>query len=696
MSRRYWGSGLWMLFLTMTGTAFAQTPPTSETGAALEELVVTARKTTENLQRAPATIDVVTAKELTSGGIAVPTDLTKVLTSATLNAEGAVAQTFIRGVGSRVDFPWTSPASAITYNGIIIPRYGTMGLLFDLSSVQEIAGPQGTLYGGSAAGGAINLLTQQPTNDWSGNMLLEGGNYAAAHVAVNQNVPASDQLSLRTSIDYNRHDGYENNGLDTSNRIEGRESVLYTPSDDVTALVFVSGYRENGHQGDQSILNVKPLPPDPWNTPSVGPDGNPVYGLPRDNQTYVAGANVEWRTRAGNFTYIPGYVHVHDDYEFWSTNRGSDSSILDAHDYENQYSQELRWNDQFGALHLSAGLFWLQDHTQFHDGIAIAKLPASQGFYTHKPIIDSTDQTNTSYSAFVSATYSFNDQLRLTVGGRESEDKISAQGTGAHGAFGFHHSQQTPDWKIGVDYDLTPRVLLYANIQTSYVPFGYNPDVGDPAQLLPRSKLLAYSGGLKSRFLDNKLEVNDEFFYYDYSDFQAFAVNHATNLTQSASAQKSIIYGDELTVRWKLPADTTVDGSIVAQSAHYTEFTGPGFDYSGYQMQDAPALKAVLGLQHGIDLGGRGYLMGGASMQYNSGFWSDFTHSGTLQSRYWKADLLLTYSPAQSNWNLQGFVNNVTNKATFSGTGANAPPLPGSGLLLPPRTFGLRVTTSWH
>jgi iron complex outermembrane recepter protein len=696
MLRKYCRASVWIFLYTVSRVTFAQTETPAATGGDLEEITVTARKTTENLQKAPATIDVVTSKELVSEAINVPTDLTKVLTSATLNSEGAVAQTFIRGVGSRVDFPWTSAASAITYNGLIIPRYGTMGLLFDLSSVQEIAGPQGTLYGGSAAGGAINLITNRPSNDWSGQGMVEGGDYATAHVAVSQNIPLSDSLSSRTAIDYDRHDGYENNGLDTANRIEGRESLLYTPTDNVTALIFASGYRETGHQGDQSILNVHPLPSDPWNTPSVGPDGNPVYGLPRNDQTDVVGANIEWRTDAGNFTYIPGYVRVHDDYDFWSTNRGSDSAILNAHDYENQYSQELRWNDQMGSWMFSGGLFWLKDQTKFRDGIAIALLPAVDGFYVDKPIIDSTDQTNESYSLFASAIYSFTDQLRLTVGGRGSEDKITALGTGAHGGFSFDHSQQTPDWKVGIDYDLTPRVLLYANVQTSYVPFGYDPDVGNPAQLLPRSTLRAYSVGFKSRFLDNTLEINDEAYYYDYSDFQAFAVNHATNLTQAATAQKSKIYGDELSVRWKLLAETSFAGSIDAQRSRYTEFVGPGFDYSGFAMQDAPNVKAVLGPEQGIDLGSAGHLVAGVSAQFNSGFWSDFTHSGTYQSRYWKADALVTYSPAIGNWSLQGFVNNLTDKAVFSGTGANAAPLPGSGLLLPPRTYGIRFTASWR
>lgn len=694
-SRKHQVSSACILGLIASTSTFAQTARGTASGGMLKEIVVTATKTAEDLQHAAASINVVSSSELTTEGITIPSQLSNALANANLTTEGAVAQVFIRGVGSRVDFPWTSPASAITYNGIVIPRYGTMGLMFDLSSVQEIAGPQGTLYGGSAAGGAINLITQRPGNNWSGEGLLGLGNYGAQQVAVDQNVPVSSLLSSRTSVDYSRHEGYETGNLDSSSMVQGRESLLFAPTDNLTALFFVSAYRENAPQGDQSVLNLKPMPSNPWNRPAIGLDGNPVYGLPRDNRTYVAGGNIQWHVGPGTFTYIPGYVHILDAYDFWSTHAGSDSSILSVYDGEVQNSQELRWNGRFGALKLIGGLFWLQDDIHFGDGISIAELPASRGYYVHVPVIDRTQQRNTSDSAYFSGTYSFSSKLRLTVGGRESQDKISAVGSGHLGAFNFNHSQNTADWKLGVDYDVTRNILLYAAAQTSYVPFGYDPDVGNPAELLPEAHLRGYSTGVKSRLLNDSFEINDEFYYYDYTDYQAFAVDHATNLTQAASAKRSVIYGDQLDVRWALPLQMRFDGSIDTQSAHYTEFTGPSFNYSGYAMEDAPDLKVVLRLQHATDFGSHGDLLERVSTQYNSGFWGDFTHTGTWLASYWRTDVSLTYLPAVGNWSLQAFVNNVGNVATLDGAGVNAPPLPGSGALAPPRTYGLRVRTHW-
>lgn len=688
------------LMVTAPASAFAQAAQserdqTKEVG--LSDIVVTARKTTENNQKAPASITVVDSVALTGAGIKVPTDLEKLLPSASLRIEGAVAQTYIRGVGSNLDFPYTSPAAAITLNGIILPRYGTMGALFDLSSVQQIAGPQGTLYGGSAAGGAINLLTMKPASDFVGDLLVDGGNYGQAHIVANQNLRASDDLSVRLSADYNRHDGYQSHGLDAADRLEGRVSALFTPGSDLTALLFVSGYREKGAMGDHGIPNVRPLPDDPWKVPATSAAGNPVTALPRNDHIYIAGANIDWRIGDGTITYIPGYVRVKNNYDFWVNGpAGRDSAILSIRNDETQHSQELRWNQTFGRLKLSAGGFWLRNRTHYTYGIAVAVLPAELGYFVRIPVLGDFNQTRTGYSGFASATYAPTDEFRLTAGGRVSRDRLTAAGLGAAGPFTFRKSQSTVDWKAGAEYDVAPRIMLYGNIQTSYIPFGYNPDAGDPAEELKRSKLLAFSGGFKSRLLDNTLEINNEFYYYDYKNFQAFTVSQLTFLSTPALAQKSRIYGSELTLRWNVASDTKIDASLVAQNARYTRFAGPGYDYSGFRMASAPVLNVVVGLQQELDFGSSGRLTGRVSTQYNSGFWSSFLHQGTFQKAFTRTDLLLSYTPNAGSWSIQGYINNVENSAVFGGIGPTSPGQPGTGPLSSPRTFGLRLSIGWE
>src|SRR3546814_20924140 len=125
----------------------------------------------------------------------------------------------------------------------------------------------------------------KPSADFSGDLLLDGGNYDQVHMAANQNLRASDQLSFRVSADYNRHDDYQSHGLDASNRIEGRVSALFTQGSDLTAPLFVSGYHETDAMGDHGIPNVLTLPDAPWFVPDSSATGNPVHDLPRHDHT---------------------------------------------------------------------------------------------------------------------------------------------------------------------------------------------------------------------------------------------------------------------------------------------------------------------------------------------------------------------------------------------------------------------------
>ncbi len=692
-----------------TGPGPSPTGSPAGSSATLGEVVVTARKTTENIQKAPASIVAVSGAELQKQGIDDPQSLEKVLPSANIRQDGAVVQTFIRGVGSSLDDVYLSPAVAFVYNGIIIPRYGTSGLLFDVGSVQVIAGPQGTLYGGSAAGGAINVNTAQPRNDTSGYGLLDGGNYGEAHVAVDQNMPLGDKTSVRGAINYERHSGYESNGIDAEDKIQGRVSLLTKPTDDITALIFFSGSSDSGKPTSTGSTNPLYNSADPYSLPATGPKGNPISSsyTSQNNEAYVGGANIEWRVGENVFTYIPGFVRVADEYHYFL----SGGNQLEVHDFENQHSEELRWSRGFGALKLTGGLFYLfnRTHQEGHLNFPVAGAP---GTYVVSPDSD-INQEQAAYAGYAQAVYSVTDRLRITAGGRYSYDTINATGLGltpnpagrgdAYLPFVYKRAQGHPDWKLGVDYDIAPRILVYANAQTGYIPFGYTgaPATSTATNYVPESRLLAFSGGVKSRFFDNRLELNNEFYYYDYLNFQAVSFSNTTGISTVLPARRATIYGDEISLRMILPFDSEIDGGANIMSAHYNEFSGIAagvpFDYDGNQMTDAPVANVNAGLQHDVGLGALGDLLGRVQTHYESGHFGQYTnYPGTHQFAYTKTDLTVTYTPMGGGWSVQGYVDNVENQYVYGTLTSNAPTAAGTGNLEPPRTYGIRIFANWR
>src|SRR3546814_17125748 len=96
----------------------------------------------------------------------------------------------------------------------------------------------------------------------------------------------------------------------------------------------------------------------------------------------------------------------------------------------------------------------------------LAVLPEALGYFVSIPVLGDFNQTRIGYGGFASATYLLSDEFRLTAGGRVSRDRLTAAGQGAAGPFTFRKSQTTDDWKIGPEYDVSPPIMVYGNIQT--------------------------------------------------------------------------------------------------------------------------------------------------------------------------------------------------------------------------------------
>lgn len=663
----------------------------------LNDIVVTARKTSESIQRAPASIVAVGGEELQTRGITDAVSLAKILPSANLRTQGPVTQVYIRGIGTRSDLPNFQAASALLLNGVIVQRYGTFGLTYDLDRVESIAGPQGTLYGGSAAGGAINLYSDLPDDDFSGNVQAAYGNYNSVQVTGGQNLAVSDGLSFRIAGDYKRRDSFYGNGMNAQNNWSGRVSALIKPSDNIRAHIFY----QHGHDTGKPITNLVTNPPadpdHPFRLPAVGAAGNPLNGREtyQDNRNDILGANITLDVGNSTFTYIPAYVDFKAEYLYFS---GPVGNKLYVYDREKQLSQELRWNGSAGPVKLTAGLFYLRNKTDFTD---------TQYRYTspttfNQVLLNITDQTNTSYAAFAQAVVSVTDALRLTAGARYSRDKIEATGTGAGGVrIGFNHAHSRPDYKVGVDYDVADHVLVYANLQSGYIGFGYNPDVGPTATnpqnpIVPESKLTAISGGLKSRFLDNRLELNVEGFHYLYKNFQAIQFVSATGLSTVLNADKSTIYGVDVNLRARITPTLSFNGAIVLQHARYNDFAGVGYDFSGNHMINAPDVNFQAGIEKRVDLESGATITGRVDTQYENGHYGAFNNLPTQrQKSFHRTDASITFAPAGDRWNIQFYVRNIEDATVFTTINGGSPTTPASGGLEPPRTFGGRLSFKW-
>jgi iron complex outermembrane receptor protein len=223
--------------------------------AAIEEIVVTAQRREQNVQKASVPIDVVSGDELRNANVLKVTDLSAVVPGLQIGQGAGPTQIYIRGVGDFGSTPINNPAVAANIDGVYVARAQALeGNFFDVARVEVLEGPQGTLYGRNASGGAINIITNRPSFDAvSGYADLEAGNYSMREFQGALNLPLSADLAVRLAGQAVDRDGYiSTTGGDDDKHQAARLQVLWR-ADNVTLLV-AGDYAHVGGVGPDFVV----------------------------------------------------------------------------------------------------------------------------------------------------------------------------------------------------------------------------------------------------------------------------------------------------------------------------------------------------------------------------------------------------------------------------------------------------------
>jgi iron complex outermembrane receptor protein len=171
--------------------------------------VVTAERRPETLQKSSIALQVLGGEELERDGITQPKDLTLAIPGLAVGSGGPQPQYYIRGVGDLSSIALSNPAIATNLDGVYVARpVATNTNFFDVARVEVLKGPQGTLYGRNASGGAINVISNRPMlGDTTGYLSVEGGNFSATKGEGAINLPVSDTVALRAAFQVVNRDG---------------------------------------------------------------------------------------------------------------------------------------------------------------------------------------------------------------------------------------------------------------------------------------------------------------------------------------------------------------------------------------------------------------------------------------------------------------------------------------------------------
>lgn len=544
----------------------------------VEEIVVTAQKREENLKDVPISITAFSAGQLDAKGVFDSGDLPKLTPGLTVTTQVGFTSTFLRGVGS--DAFILGDPSVVTYvDGVYFPF--ALGQVQDFGAIERmevLKGPQGTLFGRNALGGAIKIETRKPSLEKPEvSFQTVYGSFDSSRTRVHVSIPVLETLALSASGFYNVADSH----VDGTHKAT-REPLYRDQSDAYRFQAFwqptdwfeaqASYYDLSQGSSGTYAVNTSPsllmrLLGQQRGDPRAGINNEEIY-YRNVNQTLNGSFKVSMPWFDVKVIGSDQYVANYQSYDFDGTGLPVAAFVSDPGfaDVQTAELQVLSSADSWGSdwLEWILGAYFFKSHAGFEPAYlraaavdleagTLAGVPVPQGLLNiirrvagNSPISIPTgavlnfvgllDTDSTAY--FGQATAKITDTVSLTLGGRfQSEDRLVDQSSSGVRAFNgseiplFNYSGHTnPEYRETTD-SFDPKVslnfrptwewlgsepLLYANYQTATTSATFNViNIYDAPERVDGSKIKAYEVGLKTRLFDGLIDFNAAAFHYD-------------------------------------------------------------------------------------------------------------------------------------------------------------------------------------
>ncbi len=645
--------------------AYAQSAPDADSdGAGVDEIIVTAQKKSESLQRVPLAVSAVSGDDLRASGAQNLEGLQSSVPNLNIGQNNGVARITIRGIGLDNNSPSAEGSIAFHLDGVFVQRsQAALAGLYDLERVEVLRGPQGTLYGRNATGGSINVITAKPTDTFEGYVRGSFGNRDNIGFEGAVSGPLGDSIRARLSFKTSDRDGYGRNII-TGTQIDDlkersvRGQLLFLGGEKFDFLVsadYTRGDDRSGvyHYAGQTSSGI-PL------------TGAALGGITATNPRDIASrfdpsADREFWGVSGTATY-----NINDDLSlksitayrkssYFLRNSSLDPSSLSLFpvlQYENakQVSQELQFVGSAGALDWILGAYYFNErNTAIVGGPLSAALGGGPAPVYLAGYYGGTSLETDAYAAFGQATYALTDQFSATVGLRYSSerkealdqvafnfgalapsttaDSLSAlsapQATCGVNVPSIPGCQPSKRWnaltpRFTLEYKPSAQTLAYATFSKGFKSGTYNLGSVQGTPVDPE-KIDSYEVGLKSTFADGRIRANLSGFYYDYTDLQVSKVVLTQLRLENAATAR--IKGVELELTAKPVEALKIDASIAYLDARFRDFisadptrpTGepgvvdnvgrPAFNLRGNRLPQAPKWSGRIAAEYAAELG---------------------------------------------------------------------------------------------
>lgn len=681
--------------------------------ALLEEVVVTARKREEDVQDVPIAITALNAAQLEELKIRSLSNLTVGIPNVSMDDVGtfrSVANFSIRGLGINSSIPSIDPTVGVFIDGVYMGQNAGILLdMFDIASVEVLRGPQGTLFGRNVTGGAVLINSKGPTDEFEFNARLavdgnpNGDGGLSKYYMGSISGPIGEDVGFRLSVYQNNDDGWFTNLFDGKDFGESdttifRPMMTWSPTEN---LKFTLRWEHMENDGDgpasQSHTNGSGVPGFFANFERDSFDFSIDNGGFTDIENDLVTFQTDWDVEFGDgrITNIFG----------WKKFTSTGSSDIDgqpvwlfhapfASDQE-QYSNELRYNGQFGRVNVTTGVFWFTNEINYSEirnllgvatgGVAPALTQSGGGNYW----VDSL-------AGFASVDINLTDRLILNTGIRYTDERkkveiaslvrnVNKPCNVVEGTcpFDFNDKESWGAWsgKLGATYILSDSKLMYSSWTRAQRSGGYNlrNTAIDTVNLGPgpfdEETVDSFEIGYKSE-LESGGTFNAAVFYTSIGDMQ-----REVNLSDPVSGVLQVIkntadaeiWGLEIDGTWALGESTVLFGSLGWLDASYTkvifDLNGDGTIDNvdkGLDLPRAPEWTYSIGLSNTLQLGSSGSLTSRVSYAYrDNAAWTD-SNLGYLLSQD-IVDFGFDFRPTGGHWIASIYGRNMLNSVSHGG-----------------------------
>jgi len=648
----------------------------------VEEVIVTANKRRESIQKVPMSITAVSGAAIRQQHITSAQDLSHTVPGFTVTAATFGTEVYtIRGVGFYDTDLAAVPAVSVYVDQAPIPfSVMTLGSSLDVERVEVLKGPQGTLFGENSTGGAINYIPAKPTDTLAAGITQTFGNYGTYNTDGYISGPLTSTLDGRLSFQsLNSDEGWQQSlssdrRLGTVDTQEGRAILDWHPTDELKFLLNVNAASDTGDtQAARYEGYVLAVPSFAFAVPLIV-NAKPA---PRSDQyaDWDTNTNFHKNNRGEN-------ISLRGDYEL--PNGMTLTDIASYNHYEYDQLQDLdglpitNFNQRtvgkianyYDELRLSGNLLpdlkfvvggsgQYSDVSQtdygYIDYYTTSLLAAYLGLPPFHHFNDLSDQRIQSYAGFANLDYDVNDRITVHAGGRVTDTDTTYGGctTGDAGLNALSGATSPPgacvtlspagvsehvdeglresnfSFRTGVDYKPAEDVLLYATISRGFKAGGF-PVIASTYAIqdtpVHQEELTAYEVGFKSTVLDRTLRVNGALFYYDYRDKQIrgrILVPIFGAIEELINIPTSNVEGGELNVEWRPIGGLSLTGGISYIHSEIQDFSnynasGMVISLDGASFPNAPAFQSFVSAQYNTAINDRIDAFAGVQYNYSS------------------------------------------------------------------------------